>query len=374
MSDSDVVDATARGAFDVVYQPILGLRSGEIVGHEALVRFDPGLSTQGDTARAIEIATRAGRLETVFERVLGSVASAAAEDLLVGYTSVNVNASLIADGTVWKHLIRTELDPRTLVVELSEQEATDVTVPEVQANLRQLRDAGVRIAIDDLGTGYSDLASLVRLAPEMVKIDRSLTHELPAATWHELFEMIVAMGHRIGATVVAEGVETVEQFEALRSVDTDGVQGYLIGRPSAQPAGHAPGQATPTVESRPLRIGIVDDDPRLVGLVADMLEDDGHRVVVQATSSQEFLRSLRVQPVDVAIVDLVLSQMENAMDTVVRPLRTLRPDIQVVVFSSMFDPDMRIAAESEGCTWVEKPKGPEALAYALADAARRDLA
>jgi EAL domain-containing protein (putative c-di-GMP-specific phosphodiesterase class I) len=122
--------------------------------------------------------------------------------------------------------------PRHLIVELTERELlADVEV--AASNLRALRDAGVRIAIDDFGTGFTSLAHLRWLPIDKLKIDKSFVTNLSSSSNESLVRLVIETGHVLGVEVTAEGVETVEELEALRTLGADHVQGYLTGRPEA---------------------------------------------------------------------------------------------------------------------------------------------
>ena len=113
--------------------------------------------------------------------------------------------------------------------------------------LNELRKKHVRIALDDFGTGYSSLSHLVRLPIATVKIDRSFVRDLLKVPEHAaVAASVIALGHRLGLKVVAEGVETREEREFLRSEGCDGLQGYLFSRPLA------PEKCTALLEAGPL--------------------------------------------------------------------------------------------------------------------------
>ncbi len=124
------------------------------------------------------------------------------------------------------------LPPQALEVEITESTLmTDAR--RTERVLRQLHEMGIRISIDDFGTGYSSLAYLKRFPAQVLKIDRSFIGDLPGDRDDAaITEAVIAMAHRLGLTVVAEGVETPAQLAFLRDLGCDEVQGYLLGRPS----------------------------------------------------------------------------------------------------------------------------------------------
>ena len=111
---------------------------------------------------------------------------------------------------------------------MRDTERTNVT-------LEALKREGVPIAIDDFGTGYSSLAYLQRFAVSRLKIDRVFVQTLEGDAEGTIAEAVIALGHRMGMEVLAEGVETEAQLRFLRSVGCDMVQGFLLGRPEAEP-------------------------------------------------------------------------------------------------------------------------------------------
>lgn len=214
----------------IVYQPILALDSGEPVGYEALSRF-PGREPEPPDvwfADAHEVG-----LGVEFELLAARRALEALDELPDGtYVSVNLCAAAIGDPRLID-LLR-GVDQRRVVIELTE------TQPDHEVQLvdggRQLRHDGVRLAVDDLGTGFAGLARLLDLRPEIVKFDRFLTIGLSADLRRSaLASATLQFCNRTGATLVAEGVETTEDHDALRSMGVPFAQGYLLGRPGPLP-------------------------------------------------------------------------------------------------------------------------------------------
>ena len=104
-------------------------------------------------------------------------------------------------------------------------------LPTVAVEIERLRALGIRVAIDDFGTGYTSLAHLQHLTVDEIKIDRSFIQQLPGGRDSSLVRMVTELGHQLGVSIVAEGVETDDQLAALREVGCDSLQGFLIGRP-----------------------------------------------------------------------------------------------------------------------------------------------
>jgi diguanylate cyclase len=229
----------AAGQFLLDYQPVVAASSEEIVAVEALVRwrhpergivppleFIPFAEDSGAVipigAWVLEEACRQGR---AWHRQLG-------RPLLM---SVNISARELHEDTLVETVRRTlrdtGFDPHALELEITETAAMRDARHTAQI-LGALRTMGVRVAIDDFGTGYSSLSHLVRLKISTVKIDRSFVRNVPTVPEHAaVAAAVIALGHRLGLTVVAEGVETVEERRALRDEGCDAMQGFLYSKP-----------------------------------------------------------------------------------------------------------------------------------------------
>jgi diguanylate cyclase (GGDEF)-like protein/PAS domain S-box-containing protein len=223
----------------VLYQPIFDMASGRLSGVEALCRWRHPRGELISPLEFLGLAEENGRIIDIGRRVLQVACAQAAAwshrfDSRLSI-SVNVAARQLADpgfaDDVATAVARTTLDPRRLVLELTEtalMRADDVS----NRNLERLQQLGAHIAIDDFGTGYSSLAYLARLPIDVLKIDRSFVEHCDLRDGGlRLVETIIALGHGLDLSVVAEGVERESQLEQLRAVGCDGVQGFLLGRP-----------------------------------------------------------------------------------------------------------------------------------------------
>ena len=233
---SDVVSAVTRGEIDVHFQPMF-TPSGALLGFEALSRWTrDGQSVPPD--RFIPAAERAGILRTLDELVLRraldfAVTDAGRQQAL--FVTVNAGMDHLTDPALPDQLARLlasyGLAPSQLVLEVPESRAFR-DVGAASATLGRLRDLGVRLALDDFGVGYSSLARLQQLPPDIVKIDRCFIAPLTGTgAGTELLAGMIDLAHRTGAMVIAEGVERPEQLQVLRDLGCDAVQGFLLGRP-----------------------------------------------------------------------------------------------------------------------------------------------
>ncbi|MCZ4091979.1 putative bifunctional diguanylate cyclase/phosphodiesterase [Sinorhizobium psoraleae] len=230
--------------FEAWLQPIVGLGDGQIVGFEALMRLDhpeKGLMPPG---RIIGIAEETGTIGRIGDRVLDkAIRHLAAISKLDGtqYTYLAINFSPLQFELSLPHklaalLLKHHISPQRIVIEITEA-VLMLDNPEVHAVLKQLNEFGCRIALDDFGTGYSSLSYLNRFPVDIVKVDQSFTRSLSSGTAdvrrksRMLIKGIRTISHQMGCTVVAEGIETKEQWQLLRKLGVDNGQGYLFSRP-----------------------------------------------------------------------------------------------------------------------------------------------
>jgi EAL domain-containing protein (putative c-di-GMP-specific phosphodiesterase class I) len=219
-------------------QPQVDLVSGQVVGAEALVRWQDG-SRLIAPAHFIPVAESSGFIVPLGQWVLRESCRLAArwqrEQGREVTIAVNISAIQFKRGdlerTVAEALAESGLPPHLLELELTESTLLNQT-ESVLSTLRTLRDQGVRLSIDDFGTGYSSLAYLKRLAVNKLKIDQSFVRNLDGdAEDAAIVRAIIEMAHRLNLRTVAEGVETVEVLHSLRRFACDEAQGYYFARP-----------------------------------------------------------------------------------------------------------------------------------------------
>jgi EAL domain-containing protein (putative c-di-GMP-specific phosphodiesterase class I) len=216
-----------EGGPGLALQPIVSLRDGGVAGYEALARFP----TEGGGTEEWFRAAAVGGLGTALE----SAAVHAAVKLLPQisascYLAVNVSAGALLQSASIEALL-TGPHASRLVVELTEHQRIEQPA-RLDAVLGRLRAQGARIAVDDAGSGYAGLERVLSLRPEVLKLDRTLVNGVAGHPGQQaMCAAMVGFTRRVGADLVAEGVESGDDLLALRDLGVGHAQGYLLGRP-----------------------------------------------------------------------------------------------------------------------------------------------
>lgn len=220
------------------FQPICHLETGEVIGAEALTRFvsppfrspDQWFAEADSVGRGLELEFLA--LET---------AMLAAADLPAHlYVAVNLSPSACLDPRLSDIVRDSGLKPGRIVLEITERSAVADYV-RLGAALAPLRSAGLRLAVDDVGEGFSSMRHILRLSPELIKLDRTIVAGIDNdPNQRALCMAMVSFSSQIGACLVAEGIETTAELTAVTGMGVNAGQGYLLGRPSALPLDWAP--------------------------------------------------------------------------------------------------------------------------------------
>lgn len=221
--------ALKRGDPRVVFQPIVRLADRKIVAVEALSRFDSQPVRPPDVWFA-----EAQSLELTKDLEFKAASIAIGQGLKLPDTiSLNINLSpeALVSGEVQK-LIQS-FDPRRMVIEVTEHSAIE-DYERILASLAPLREGGVRLAIDDVGAGYSSMRHALILQPDVLKFDMSLTRGIDADPRRQALVAALAEFARLTSTkFVAEGVETIEELNTLKALGVENAQGYYLGKPMA---------------------------------------------------------------------------------------------------------------------------------------------
>ncbi|GAB3195987.1 hypothetical protein GCM10027261_17620 [Geodermatophilus arenarius] len=229
----------AAGGPDVVLQPIVDLVTGARVGAEALSRFPREWGKGPDVV--FEEAHSVGRGSEV--ELLALRGAAAHLDRVGGYVAMNVSPqTLLTPGFA---TLLGDLPHDRVLLELSEHDPVE-DYDALTTALVPFRAAGMRLAIDDVGAGFSSLRHIVVTDPDVIKMDRSIVSGLDTdPVLSKLVESLVTFGHGCGVTVVAEGIETAEEAVRLRDLGVDLGQGWYYGRPGPPEALSPVGPAVP---------------------------------------------------------------------------------------------------------------------------------
>lgn len=232
---------------DTAFQPIIDVQLGRVVGAEALSRFttEPARTPDVWFAAADSVGRGLDLEEVALRRALTR-----AFRLPHGcYVAVNASPSMLVSSRLLPLLQASGFPLDRIVVEVTEHTSIPDYAP-VQAARAQLRAHGIRLAVDDAGAGFASLHHILALAPDMIKIDRSLISGIDADPVRgSMVAAVVMFALQSGAALVAEGVETAAELDALRTLAVDHAQGYLIARPSTDPADWANWRA-PTAPAR----------------------------------------------------------------------------------------------------------------------------
>ncbi|MCZ2828456.1 EAL domain-containing protein [Modestobacter sp. VKM Ac-2986] len=236
--ESAITSALRNGEMQLHYQPVLDVATSRLTGYEALIRWNrPGHGMVPPdsfipTAEATRLICELDRW--VLNEATRQLAQWRAEDPTAADRTLAVNISgrhLAEAGVVddvLAALAASGFPAELLIVEVTETVLVDD--PAAISNLAVLRSHGVSIAIDDFGTGFTSIGQLRSMPVDTLKIDRSFIASAEAGN-RELVALIIRAAHTFGLTVVAEGVEEVDQLELLRADACDLVQGYLLSRP-----------------------------------------------------------------------------------------------------------------------------------------------
>jgi EAL domain-containing protein (putative c-di-GMP-specific phosphodiesterase class I) len=243
-TNNEVSAAIARVVNDQllrpVYQPIIELANGRVLGFEGLTRpsADSGFADPASMFTAAETVGRTVELDLAcLHAVVAGARSMPAEQLLtINVSPRTVEAPHFSADALLSILSRYGIAPQRVVVELTEREKVE-DVTRLQANLGALKAAGLRIAADDVGAGNAGLRLLSQFRFDIVKIDLSLVQEGAErdSSWAVL-RSLRDLASRWGASVIAEGLETVSQLRTVRDLGMTAGQGYLLGKPIPNPA------------------------------------------------------------------------------------------------------------------------------------------
>lgn len=382
--DGDLRQALARGEFALYYQPKVDCRSGQVVGVEALLRWNHPLRGLVGPVDFVPMLEETGLIIEVGEWVLRTacrqVVAWSHEGLPPVTVAVNLSARQLRDGqlisVVGRILGDSGLPPQLLELELTES-ALMVNPDQVAATLAELRRLGVRISVDDFGTGYSSLAYLKRFPLDAVKVDRSFVQDIAADPDDaSITRAVITMAHNLKLKVVAEGVENEGQLALLMSNHCDEIQGYFFSRPlpadeTAELLASRRALAKPAEPSarRQRTLLLVDDEENILSALKRLLRRDGYHILA-ASSGLAALELLASNPVDVILSDQRMPQMTGV--EFLRRARTIHPDTVRMVLSGYTELQSITDAINEGAIYkfLTKPWDDELLRANIEEAFR----
>lgn len=226
--------------FVLYYQPQVNASTGKIVGFECLIRWQDPETELIPPGRFIPIAEENGLIIPITSWVLRNACAQANAWRLKGHRDIRFSVNISMRQFKEKDLVKTlttilketGLPPECLEIELTESIIMTDAEHTIKI-LRELKELGLKLSIDDFGTGFSSLSYLKFMPIDAIKIDRSFIRDIPADKDDiAIATAIINMAHSLGIEVVAEGVETMEQFELLKKLGCENIQGYLFMKPS----------------------------------------------------------------------------------------------------------------------------------------------
>lgn len=232
----ELENALANDQFKIYYQPYYGLKKKEF-GLEALIRWKHPTYGLLSPASFLDVAEKSGFIidleDWVLKRAIADVKDLEKDGMKNIELSVNVSAKQFENAKYPKKVIdvldKYKLDPNQLTLEITERFLVE---EKSVSGVENIKDLGVRISIDDFGTSYSSLYYLKDLPVDELKIDRSFISTIDANfNDKKIVEMIIMLSHQLNLTTVAEGIETKEQFDILKQINCDRVQGFLFSKP-----------------------------------------------------------------------------------------------------------------------------------------------
>ncbi len=351
------------------YQPQMDLRTGRMIGFEALLRWQNPELGAVPPGRFISLAEETGLIIAIGEWVLKTACmdNKRWQDAGLSLMPVAVNLSprqfwepnLV--GTIAMILRESGLHSRYLELEITEGMVMR-DVENALVMLRQLKALGVQLSINDFGTGYSNLSHLKRFPFDKLKMDisfvREVTHDPGCAA---IARTIISMGHNLNLRVIAEGVETEGQLGYLRLRGCDEMQGFYFSKPLPSEefqclmAEGGKLEFPQQSEGRPGRLLLlVDDEPKLLACMVRLLRDEGYGIF-SATSAVKGFELLATNRIGVVLSDLRMPEMDG-IEFLSRVSR-LHPETVRIAMSGYADMDMVTEAINRGAIYkfLNKP-------------------
>ncbi len=346
----------------VYYQPQISLETGNIIGMEALLRWNNPLFGNVSPAEFIPIAEETGLIIPIGEWVLRTACLQTRKWLDLGLISLRVAVNLSTrqfrqanlEQIVAQALADTGLTAGALELEITESAFIDDVEQAIEL-CRTLKKLGIKLSLDDFGTGYSSLSYISHFPFDKLKIDQSfISNIIDNPVNAAIATAAIVMARSLNLSVLAEGVETEAQANFLRGRRCDAMQGFLFSRPL--PACDfeqllVSNKQLPLAEI-PINSGqtllLVDDEPNILSSVSRLLHRDGYQILT-ARSAQEAFEILAKQPVQVILSDQRMPEMSGT--EFFARVRKLYPDTIRIVLTGYADLDSVTAAINLGAIY-----------------------
>ncbi|MBN2441093.1 MAG: EAL domain-containing protein [Spirochaetales bacterium] len=238
--ESALHTATIKKDFFFVFQPIINLKTKKVISFEALIRWQDPILGNIPPCNFIPLAEETGLIIPIGDLVLEKSIEACQEWHNNGFSDVKISINCSAKQFLNAHfhtyiskvLKKAQFNPKNLIIEITETLFLNHDSEDVQVNLLSLKRMGIHLAMDDFGTGYSSLASLHNLPIDILKIDRSISLNIPGeSAMNNIIHAIISLAHHLNLTVVVEGIESLEQVNFLSSFENIHIQGYFFSKP-----------------------------------------------------------------------------------------------------------------------------------------------
>ncbi len=379
----DLRDVVARHELFLLYQPQISLRTGAIIGLEALVRWQHPLHGMIPPGDCIPAAEETGYIIGIGDWVIAEACRQMRRWLDAGWPPLKVAVNLSARQfrfsnlclSVADALAASRIPPAMLELEITEGAMMQDLASAIRTTER-LKTLGVGLSLDDFGTGYSSLAYLSRFPIDMVKIDQSFVRDIVSNPNNAaIAQAIIAMAHKLGKVALAEGIETEEQMYYLRRHGCDEMQGFYFSRPLTAEGITALRQRDSRIhfhiqaDETPPTVLLVDDEPNVLAALRRLLRRDGYRVLL-ADSAEAAMATLARETVQVIVSDQKMPSM-GGVEFFSR-IRSLHPETVRLVLSGISEVGVLTDAINKGAIYkyLNKPWDDELFRNEISEAFR----
>ena len=380
--EADLRLALDQGELSLHYQPQVDLISGQIVGLEALARWQHPTRGMVSPAAFIPLAEECGLIVNLGHWALQSACRQIRvwtdAGLAPRQIAVNVSAVQLSRGDLLESvrlaLKESGISPNQLELEITESFVMADRDRSFKA-IADLKALGVRLSIDDFGTGYSSLAYLQQLEVDKLKVDISFVRDMTRNSGNaSIVKAVIALGHSLGLEIIAEGVEEAGQARYLRSLSCDVMQGYLISKPLPAEEmtcflhAFAP-QLVPVDNAGSFTLLLVDDEPAILSALTRVLRRENYHILT-AGSGEEALLLLAQHQVGVIVTDQRMQGMSGT--ELLARARTMHPQAVRVLLSGYTGLDSLTEAINRGeiYKFITKPWGEVELLETIRQAFR----